>query len=263
MQTPDTPAQQQAHDAQIAQLGAERAQAQAVVDRQVQNRDSDSAYQRLSYDAKRHAAFQARVEALDTELDALQDAYGGWPRYFHVQNNNGHIHTSTWCTSCFPDTQFSWRTDLSGLAPAQVVKQEAHNACSVCMPIAPVEQRQARERYNAAQRDAKRTEREAAKAAKFEKALERARKHADKVAKALVTMTGESDLDAALEVFNRDWSLYGHDGRRSVYGATFDMPSQVGDTLYYLAERKDNPSKRSLHEPNEAGRKALVEKGLI
>jgi hypothetical protein len=49
---------------------------------------------------------------------------------------------------------------------------------------------------------------------------------------------------------------------KSVYDATFDMPSKVGDTLYFLAEDQDDGT-RSHHKPNEALRQALTEKGLL
>ena len=258
-----TPAEQQAHDERILVKSAQVQVHQARVDQQRRYRDSDSAYTRLSFDENEYERLAVELEGLERDLEALQQQYTGWPRYFHVQNVNGHVHTSTSCTSCYFDTAYAWRTDLSGLTPEQVVAQEAHNACSVCMPIAPVEQKAARQRYNAEQREAKQAERQAAKDAKYEKALMRARKHAAKVTAFIKSMTGEDDLSAALEVFNRDWSLYGHDGRHSVYNATYDMPAKVGDTLYFLAESKDQPGKRSLHEPNAAERQALTEAGLI
>lgn len=108
----------------------------------------------------------AALKALDeahAENDRLQALYTGWTRYWHVQNTNGHIHTSQSCTSCFHDTRYFWRTDLSGLTPEQVVEREAYNACSVCMPIAPAEQRAARQAYTKAERERKAAEKAQAK----------------------------------------------------------------------------------------------------
>lgn len=106
------------------------------------------------------------LDAAQAKLDELQSLYTGWSRYWHVSNTNGHIHTSQSCTSCFPDTQYGWRTDLSGLTPEEVVEREAYNACSVCMPIAPAEQRAARQYFNKQERERKAAEKAAAKAAK-------------------------------------------------------------------------------------------------
>jgi hypothetical protein len=122
----------------------------------------------LSYkfdEAKYGEALRAHDQEIE-KLNDLRDLYTGWSRYYHVTNNNGHIHTSQSCTSCFPDTRYVWRTDLSGLTPEQVVEREAYNACSVCMPIAPAEQRAARTAYTKAERERKAAEKAAAKAEK-------------------------------------------------------------------------------------------------
>lgn len=131
-------------------------------------------YRRVSaYDVERaeERLLEAEVElrAIDAETKPLADEFdrrGGWPRFFHVTNTGGHIHTSMHCETCFADTLFAWRTDLSGLTDEEVVAREAHNACTVCMPIAPVEQKAARERYTREQREAKAAERAAKKAEK-------------------------------------------------------------------------------------------------
>jgi hypothetical protein len=258
-----TPAAQQAHDAKIAEVGFQRAKALSRVEQMLRDRDSESSYRRSFYDAGKHAEAQAQVDRFAAERHALVERYTGWPRYFHVTNANGHVHTSMSCSSCFHDTQFAWRTDLSGLTVEQVVEREAYNACTVCMPIAPAEQKAARARYNAEQRDAKTAERDAKKAEKAAKALVRAQKHVAKVITNLCKMTGETDLQEALTVMRRDFSLYGHDGRKSVYDATFDMPSQVGDTLYFLAEDQAGQGARSHHKPNDALRQALTEAGIL
>lgn len=188
-----------------------------------------------------------------------------WQRYWHVTNNNGHIHRNQSCTSCFPDTQYAWRTDLSGLSEAEVVEREAYNACSVCMPIAPAEQKAARERYAREQNDARKAERQAKKDAKATKALARAEKHVEKVIAAMREMTGEinGEVFEIVHVFKRDFSVYGHDGRKGVYERTYDLPSTVGDTLYYLAETLCEGKDRSVHTPNEAVLTVLRDKEII
>jgi AraC-like DNA-binding protein len=114
---------------------------------------------------------EEQLTRLAAEAAPFEDEYAArrWQRYFHVTNSNGHIHTSRTCETCFPDTQFAWRTDLSGLTEEEVVAREAYNACTVCLPLAPAEQKAARQRRTAEQREAKRLEREAKAAAKEER----------------------------------------------------------------------------------------------
>lgn len=186
-----------------------------------------------------------------------------WNRYWHVTNANGHIHRSQSCTSCFPDTQYGWRTDLSGLTEEEVVAREAYNACSVCMPIAPAEQKAARTRYNQEQRDARKAEKAAKAAEKAEKALLRARKHAEKVEAALLKMTGADSVPEAKIIFARDFSLYGRPiNTKSVYEATMDMPATVHDTLYAMKEAQESSS-RPLRDLSAAVKTALTERSLI
>jgi hypothetical protein len=77
-------------------------------------------------------------EALATyeEADAQ---YGGWTRFFLVKNNNGHIHRTMNCQTCFVTTQFGWLTDLSGLTEKEAVDAYGPLLCTVCFPSAPVE----------------------------------------------------------------------------------------------------------------------------
>jgi hypothetical protein len=209
--------------------------------------------------AEAFTALRAAIEAylpLEAEYERRP-----WQRYWHVTNANGHIHTSQSCTSCFYDTQYAWRTDLSGLTDVEVVEREAYNACSVCMPIAPAEQKAARERHNAEQREAKRAERQAKQDAKAAKALDRARKHALKVEKALYQLTGHADPKSAVEAFRTEWSEYGHDGRKNLYDATIDLPAMVGNTLSAMMNHYSGT--RGVYELTPAVKTALTERGLI
>lgn len=72
-------------------------------------------------------------------LDAEWDRRGGWSRFFVVQNNNGHVHRSTNCSTCYPRTVYGWLTELSGLTEADAVEAHGTILCSVCFPSAPVE----------------------------------------------------------------------------------------------------------------------------
>jgi hypothetical protein len=131
---------------------------------------------------------EAALEELRKEsapLHAEWDARGGWPRFWHVTNTNGHVHNSMRCSSCFPDTRYAWRTDLSGLTEAEVVEREAYQACSVCMPIAPAEQKAAFKAHQAEKRAAKAAEKAAKAAEKAAKKLKRDEALAHKVNKVL------------------------------------------------------------------------------
>jgi hypothetical protein len=247
-------------DTKISELRFQLAKAQSLIER----------YERLEddwYRSRLKTDYDNAVEreiALYAEIGPLEAEYRSrpWVRYYHVNNVNGHIHNSLHCSSCFPDTQYAWRTDLSGLSEEEVVKREAYNACSVCMPIAPAEQRAARERYNQAQRDAKAAERQAKKDAKADKARQRAVKLVDKVEKEIEKLGG-------IDVLRNDYSLYGRNvsdgqiGRRtkSLYDATFDMQQTVGDVLYEMKQRQEEG--RSHHDMNEHVKAELEKRGLI
>jgi hypothetical protein len=172
---------EQAIDAAIATQSAVVSKINSDIDTQERYQNSDSAYLRHRYDADLHAKLLADLDTAHVALKLLTDQYTGWTRYYHVTNTGGHIHTSLHCSSCFPDTQFAWRTDLSGLTVEQVVEQEAYNACTVCMPIAPAEQKAAREYFNRQQREAKAAEKAAIKAAKELAKLPRQQAQAIKV----------------------------------------------------------------------------------
>jgi hypothetical protein len=204
--------------------------------------DEATAYQELHAIIDRELPFEAEYERRP------------WQRYWHVTNVNGHIHTSMGCSSCQPTTQYAWRTDLSGLTEQEVVEREAYNACTICMPIAPAEQKAARERYNAEQKAQRAAERDAKKQAKAEKAQARAAKLVDKVEAAIEKMGGR-------DAFRNDYSLYGKDGRKSVYDFNFDLPVPVGDVLYEMKQRQEEG--RSHHSMNEYVRNELTKRGLI
>jgi hypothetical protein len=240
-------------DTEIARLMGEQVRPQRIVDMHLEYLSTKGAQGFLAdkssrYDEAEHLAAQAEVDRIQVLIDPLE-AQCDWPRYFHVTNVNGHVHTSMRCSSCFYDTRFAWRTDLSGLTPEQVVEQEAHNACSVCMPIAPVEQRAARERYNAQQREARKAERDAAKAVKDAAKRARAVRHVDKVVKAINEQFG------GLDSFRNDYDLSRY------YRNSYELPSQVADTLYYLKQTQEEG--RSFHTINEHVKAELTERGII
>lgn len=194
---------------------AKRSDVLARVERHIA---SDKRYARL--DADTLAAYERERETAEIELAAAEACYTGWTRYYHVNNVGGHIHTSTYCSSCFASTVYNWRTDLSGLTPEEVVQREAYNACSVCMPIAPAEQQAARAKRTAEERETKRAIKSAVADAKLAKAAVRAAKLLVKVDAAYTALGGRD----AVAAFPRT-------GPHSVYARTFELQTSVQDVL--------------------------------
>lgn len=62
-----------------------------------------------------------------------------WSRFYYVQNNNGHIHKDTYCSTCYDTTRFAWLTDLSDQTEAEAVESFGKVLCSVCYPSAPTD----------------------------------------------------------------------------------------------------------------------------
>lgn len=98
---------------------------------------------------------------------------GGWTRFWIVINSNGHIHSSTNCTTCFPTTAYGWLPQISGSNDAEVVELAGESACTICFPDAPVD---TRNRPSQIEEPAKQAAREAREAAKAEKDAKKAAK---------------------------------------------------------------------------------------
>lgn len=65
-----------------------------------------------------------------------------WQRFFPCTNSDGHIHaTYRDCSSVGWDTPMAWRPDLSGLTVDAAVAKLGPALCSICFPLAPVEQK--------------------------------------------------------------------------------------------------------------------------
>jgi hypothetical protein len=136
-------------DTEIARLSGELAQAEATIDsrRDAIKRMSNSAMRDLYGDkiaaaeqaiaAAQIAAATARAALLP--LDAEFDGRGGWTRYYLVDANNGHVHPSTSCSTCFITTAYYWLTTESGKTAEEVVELAGERACTVCFPWAPVD----------------------------------------------------------------------------------------------------------------------------
>src|SRR5690625_3708803 len=86
-------------------------------------------------------AARERVERAREQVDGLEEAFrirGGWNRAFLVANANGHVHSSTSCSTCRPTTQYAWMTDYSGADEETIVADAGYRACTACYPSAPV-----------------------------------------------------------------------------------------------------------------------------
>lgn len=84
---------------------------------------------------------QAEHETAREQVDGLGEAFrirGGWNRAFLVTNANGHVHSSTSCSTCRPTTQYAWMTDYSGAEEDAIVADAGYRACTECYPSAPV-----------------------------------------------------------------------------------------------------------------------------
>ena len=79
------------------------------------------------------ALLAERVEIMGriVELDKL---YTGWSRFFLVTSNSGHVHSSMYCHTCYPTTEYGWLPELSGKTEAQAVAKLGDTLCSRCFP---------------------------------------------------------------------------------------------------------------------------------
>lgn len=87
---------------------------------------------------------EQRVESarLQEEMAPFHAEYlrrGRWTRAFLVVNNNGHVHKSMSCSTCYDSTYFNWLPMYSGQDEDQIVADAGERACTVCYPSAPVD----------------------------------------------------------------------------------------------------------------------------
>lgn len=130
-------------------------------------------------------ALNTQYRTLSDDMVGLNGEYrnrGTWTRYYLVLNNNGHVHTSTSCETCFEDTSFGWLTQFSGTDHDEMGKLSGMDACARCFPNLPAEVMQAKRdaRVDTPERIAAREEREALAA----------KKAADKTAKGITDVDG-------------------------------------------------------------------------
>lgn len=80
-------------------------------------------------------------QAITTETQELTAVFleYQWTRAFLVLNSNGHVHSSTGCTTCFPTTRYEWLTQYSADPESEIVALAGETACTVCYPSAPAD----------------------------------------------------------------------------------------------------------------------------
>lgn len=150
-----TPAQ---IDARLAEINAQIARAESKVD--YAKKDIEQRTKRglsvLDFMEAKLADAEAELEAAQELPEPFTAEYrrrGGWTRYFMVMQANGHLHSSTQCSTCRWTTQFAWMTEFSGMSAEEIVDMAGEDACTVCFPDAPVEQR-SRLPFRVAEREA-------------------------------------------------------------------------------------------------------------
>lgn len=84
-------------------------------------------YSALGAEKDRNAAEQAPLHA--------EYKRRPWTRAFLV--TDGHVHSSTECSTCFETTRFTWLVDLAAKDEAEIVELAGERACTVCYPTAP------------------------------------------------------------------------------------------------------------------------------
>lgn len=106
----------------------------------------------------------AETRVVIREISDEFDSRGGWTRYFLVMNTNGHVHTSTHCSTTFPTTQWAWLPEQAGLSSEELVGMAGEGACTVCFPDAPIDQLRKPNTLDAPERREAREQREKEKA---------------------------------------------------------------------------------------------------
>lgn len=84
--------------------------------------------------------FEAKLENATRSLDAHEENYTGWARFWCVPQ--GHIHRSRHCSTCNKNgkpTQFFLAHEVSGMDEEAAVKAQGPVLCTVCFPSAPLD----------------------------------------------------------------------------------------------------------------------------
>lgn len=131
-------------DTKLAELYRERNDIRAKLTSVVEfiARNEGKAWEQTRIERYRIDADRYRDEllAIDQQAKPLEGLYiqHRWTRYYLVDNANGHVHSSTSCSTCYPTTQYYWCVEQSGLTAEELVELAGEEACTVCFPDAPV-----------------------------------------------------------------------------------------------------------------------------
>jgi hypothetical protein len=130
--------------------------------------DRSATVARLQLDIEK---LEASLTPIKAEIAELNAKFTGWTRAFLVANGNGHVHTSTSCSTCFSTTDFLWLPEWSGKDESAIIEAAGEAACSICFPNAPVDTRNRPSQIQDPAKVALRAEREAKKAEREAKAI--------------------------------------------------------------------------------------------
>lgn len=89
----------------------------------------------IDEDERRIEDCRGRIQVLDpffTALAAEYDRRGGWTRLYVVDNNNGHAHRTTACSTTYATTDFYWFPEHSGKTDEEIVALTGAQTCLVC-----------------------------------------------------------------------------------------------------------------------------------
>jgi hypothetical protein len=166
-------------DTELSELHNQR---WAILDKIASAKDSLKFYQKhypnraeeISKCEEKIATFQDELFKVGNQildLDAIYDQ-DPWTRAFLVINNNGHVHSSLDCSTCFPTTRYQWLIQYSNDDEKTIVEDAGQDACTICYPSAPAETLNRPSRIVTADKIAKaqaKAEREAKKAERIAK----------------------------------------------------------------------------------------------
>jgi hypothetical protein len=142
-------------DTELARIGGEIAQQEAIISRAERTIDLEHKHPAPSGDVNQRRIDQcqglinaalierARLRGQAAPFEAEFARRGGWTRYFLVdsETGNGHVHSDASTRRCsrVAATRHYWLTDQSGRPAVDVVADAGERACTVCFPWAPVE----------------------------------------------------------------------------------------------------------------------------
>lgn len=72
------------------------------------------------------------LEAFRIALTAEYERRGRWTRLYVVDNNNGHAHRTTACSTTYATTDFYWFPEYSGKTDEEIVALTGAQTCLVC-----------------------------------------------------------------------------------------------------------------------------------